>query len=354
MQKVPLGRSNILVTKVCLGTMTFGEQVSEKDAHSIMDLAVEGGINFIDTAEMYPVPAKASTYGNTEQIIGKWIEKKKNRSSIIVATKVSGPSRGMEWIRGGASTLNAVDIIRSCEDSLRRLNTDYIDLYQIHWPARHTSIFGNLYFDPDKAKTSDIKLMEEQLFALNSLVQQGKVRAIGLCNETPFGISEFMRLAIKNNLTKVSSVQNPYCLIGRAAENGLDEMLFNYKVSFLGYSPLGFGLLTGKYDEFGVGDPRSPKNARLSLYESMRNQRWGKQFAQEVATIYNNLARDNSLTPAQLALAFCYQKNLVSSTIIGVTSKDNLRENLGAISVNLEPELLKKIDEIRYLRRDPV
>lgn len=354
MQKVPLGRSNILVTKVCLGTMTFGEQVSEKDSHSIMDLAVDGGINFIDTAEMYPVPAKASTYGNTEQIIGKWIEKKKNRSSIIIATKVSGPSRGMEWIRGGSSTLSAIDIIRSCEDSLKRLKTDYIDLYQIHWPARHTSMFGNLYFDPDKAKTSDTKLIEEQLFALNSLVQQGKVRAIGLCNETPFGVSQFMRVAKNNNLTDISSVQNPYCLIGRAAENGLDEMLFNYKVSFLGYSPLGFGLLTGKYDEFGVGDPRSPKNARLSLYESMRNQRWGKPFPWEVARIYNKLARENGLTPAQLALAFCYQKKLVSSTIIGVTSIGNLKENLAALSITLNQDLLDRIDQIRYLKRDPV
>lgn len=353
MQKVPLGRSNILVTKVCLGTMTFGEQVSEKDAHSIMDLAVDGGINFIDTAEMYPVPAKASTYGNTEQIIGKWIEKK-NRSSIIIATKVSGPSRGMEWIRGGSSSLSAIDIIKSCEDSLKRLKTDYIDLYQIHWPARHTSMFGNLYFDPDKAETSDIKLIEEQLFALDSLVQQGKVRAIGVCNETPFGVSQFMRVAENNNITNISSVQNPYCLIGRAAENGLDEMLFNYQVSFLGYSPLGFGLLTGKYDEFGVGDPRSPKNARLSLYESMRNQRWGKQFAQEVARIYNKIARENGLTPVQLALAFCYQKKLVSSMIIGVTSNNNLKENLDAVSINLDPEILKKIDEIRYLKRDPV
>jgi len=354
MKKVILGKTSIEVSKVCLGTMTFGEQVGEVDAHNIMDLAVESGVNFIDSAEMYPIPASTTTYGTTEKIIGNWIKKKKNRESIVIATKVSGPSRGMEWIRGASSTLNAVDIIESCENSLRRLKTDYIDLYQIHWPARHAPMFGNLYFDPEKAGKGDSRLIEEQLFALDSLVHQGKVRTIGLCNETPFGVSEFIRVADKNNLANIATVQNPYCLIGRAVENGLDEILFNKKISFLGYSPLAFGLLTGKYDEFGAGDLRSPTNARLSLYESMQNQRWGKQYSQEVARIYNKLARDNGLTPVQLALAFCYQKKLVSSTLIGVTSKDNLRENLDATSIKLEPELLKKIDEIRYLKRDPV
>lgn len=354
MQKVMLGRSNIFVSKVCLGTMTFGEQVCERDAKDIMDLAFDSGVNFIDTAEMYPVPALSHTYGNTERIIGNWIEKKKIRESIIIATKVSGPSRGMEWIRGGSSTLNAVDIIRSCEESLKRLKTDYIDLYQIHWPTRHAPMFGNLYFDPNKAQLNDCKLIEEQLMALDSLVKQGKVRAIGLCNETPFGVSEFIKAAQKNNITEISSIQNPYCLIGRAAENGLDEMLFNLNISFLAYSPLAFGLLTGKYDEFGVGDLRSPKNARLSLYESMRDQRWGRKFAHEVAKIYNNLAKEHGFTPVQLALAFCYHKSLVSSTIIGVTSIENLKENLAAIAIIVESELLRKIDEVRYLNRDPV
>jgi len=356
MNHICLGKSKIIVSKICLGTMTFGEQVDEKLSNHILNYAFDSGINFIDTAEMYPIPAKKNTYGRTEEIIGGWLKKTTNsRNEIIIASKVSGPSRGMDWIRGGASELTSNDIIASCEASLKRLNTDYIDLYQIHWPVRHAAIFGNLYFDSSKSKVEDIDLIENQLFALDKLVKEGKVRAIGVSNETPYGIYEFVRISEKLGYQKIITIQNPYCLIGRMAENGLDEMLFNLGITFLGYSPLAFGLLTGKYDQgISVGGASLSGGPRLELYESVRNQRWGKKQSLEVAIKYNKLAREFGLKPSQMALAFCYGKKLLGSTIIGVTSLNQLKENIDAISINLSPELLSKIDEVRYIYRDPV
>ena len=347
MNPVRLGRSDLMVSPICLGTMTFGEQVSEADAFAIMDRALERGVNFWDTAEMYAVPARQETYGATERIIGRWFQARPGaRQQVVLASKVAGPSRGMPWIRDGQG-MTAADIVASCEGSLRRLQTEVIDLYQIHWPERHVPAFGNLYYDPAKEVTQTS--IHTQLETLAKLVQQGKVRAIGLSNETPYGVHEFVRLAEQHGLPRVATVQNPYCLINRSYENGLDETCHRLGVLLLAYSPLGFGLLTGKYDATGlVGD-----HGRMAIFESMRKQRWGRPEAFATAKRYNALAREHGLTPTQLALAFCYTQWRVASTIIGVTSLAQLDEDLDAWGTTLSPELLKAIDAIRWELRDP-
>ncbi|MFD0667038.1 aldo/keto reductase [Ramlibacter sp. MAHUQ-53] len=350
MKPVRLGQSDLHVSPICLGTMTFGEQVAEPLAHSILDRAVERGIDFIDTAEMYSVPAREATYGATETFIGNWFARNPAaRSKVTLATKVAGPSRGMPWIREGAG-MTAQDIVRSCEASLRRLQTDVIDLYQIHWPERHVPMFGNLYYDPAK-ETSRTPIFE-QLEALDRLVRDGKVRAIGLSNETPYGVHEFVRLAEQHGLARVATVQNVYCLISRHLENGLDETMHRLGVSLLAYSPLGFGLLTGKYDASGTQGPGAPQDARIAKFESVRAQRWGRPDSLAAARRYNQLARDHGLTPTRLALAFCYTKWQVASTIIGVTSLAQLDEDIDAWGTTLSPELLAEIDKIRWEMRD--
>ena len=351
MNTVPLGQSDLLVTPICLGTMTFGEQVNEADSHAILSRSLDRGVNFIDTAEMYSVPAKAETFGATETIIGNWFAKNPGaRQKLVVATKVAGPSRGMPWVRDGKG-MTPADIVASCEASLRRLQTDVIDLYQIHWPERHVPAFGNLYYDPSK-ETSATPI-QEQLEALAGLVTAGKVRYIGLSNETPYGVHEFVRLAEQHGLPRVATVQNPYCLINRTWENGLDETCHRLNVSLLAYSPLGFGLLTGKYDDSGITGPSAPQGARIATYESVRKQRWGRPEALTASRRYNALARANGMTPTQMALAFCYTKWQVASTIIGVTSVAQLDEDLNAWRTTLTPEVLKEIDAIRWELRDP-
>jgi aryl-alcohol dehydrogenase-like predicted oxidoreductase len=331
--------------------MTFGEQVGQTEAHAILDRALERGVNFIDTAEMYSVPARAETFGATETIIGHWLASRPGvREKVVLATKVAGPSRGMPWIRGDQSGLSRAEIVSACENSLRRLQTDVIDLYQIHWPARNLPAFGTLYFDPSRDKPCASIL--EQLEAMAELVQAGKVRAIGLSNESSYGVHEFVRLAEQHGLPRVATVQNPYCLVNRSVENGLDETMHRLGVSLLAYSPLAFGLLTGKYDATGIHAPDAPRG-RLSIFDSMKAQRWGRDEALDAARRYNALAREHGLTPVQLALGFCASKWQVASTIIGVTSLDQLDECLAACETPLTPELLKAIDAIRWAHRDP-
>jgi aryl-alcohol dehydrogenase-like predicted oxidoreductase len=340
------------VSPICLGTMTFGEQVDEATAHAVLDRSLERGIDFIDTAEMYAVPTREQTYGATEAIIGRWFAKNPGaRGRVTLATKVAGPSRHTPWVRAG-SGLTPADIVASCEGSLRRLKTDVIDLYQIHWPERHVPAFGVLNYD--LAKETSTTPIHAQLEALAGLVKAGKVRYIGVSNETPYGVHEFVRLAEQHGLPRIASVQNVYCLIGRALENGLDESLHRLGVSFLAYSPLAFGLLTGKYDQSGIEGPDAPTGARIASYESVRKQRWGRPDALKAARRYNQLARDHGLTPTQMALAFCYTKWQVASTIIGVTSVAQLDEDIDAWGTTLSPEILAEIDKIRWELRDPV
>jgi aryl-alcohol dehydrogenase-like predicted oxidoreductase len=351
MQTVQLGQSGLRVTPICLGTMTFGEQVGEAAAHAIIDRAVARGVNFIDTAEMYSVPARAETFGATETIIGNWFARNPGaRGKVVLATKAAGPSRGMPWVREGGG-LTAADIVASCEGSLKRLQTETIDLYQIHWPERTTPAFGQMYYDPAKERSQTS--IREQLEALAGLVRQGKVRHIGLSNETPYGVHEFVRLAEQHGLPRIATVQNVFCLVSRTLENGLDESMHRLGVSLLAYSPLGFGLLTGKYDQSGTEGPGAPKDGRIARYESVRKQRWGRPEALAAARRYNALARAHGMTPAAMALAWCYGKWQVASTIIGVTSLPQLEENIDAWGTKLPREVLAEIDKIRWEIRDP-
>jgi aryl-alcohol dehydrogenase-like predicted oxidoreductase len=350
MQLVPLGRSDLRVTPICLGTMTFGQQVDEATSHALLDRAVEGGVNFIDTAEMYSVPARAETYGATETIIGRWFAKRPGlRQKMVLASKLAGPSRGMAWIRNGSADVTSADIVAACDASLKRLQTDVIDLYQIHWPVRNAPSFGAIYFDPSKDRPATS--IHTQLDALDKLVRAGKVRYIGLSNETPYGLCEFVRVAEQHGLPRVATVQNPYCLVNRTVDNGLDEALHHHGVGLLAYSPLGFGLLTGKYDERGLDDPSRP--GRMAIFDSMKQQRWGRPEALEAARLYNRLARDAGLTPTRMALAWCYGSWRVASTIIGVTTQAQLDENLDAWGTTLPADLLARIDALRSRWRDP-
>ncbi|MDD2917692.1 aldo/keto reductase [Rhodoferax sp.] len=352
MKTIQLGQSALHVTPICLGTMTFGEQVDEATAFDILDRSLERGVNFIDTAEMYAVPPRAATFNATEKIIGNWLSKHPGaRQKLVLATKVAGPSRSMPWIRGGSPDLTGADILSACDGSLLRLQTDVIDLYQIHWPVRSVPAFGGIYYQPDSG--SEGTSIHAQLEALHTLVQAGKVRAVGLSNETPYGVHEFVRLAEQYGLPRVATVQNPYCLLNRTVENGLDETMHRLDVSLLAYSPLAFGLLTGKYDAQGLTGADVPDQARLKKFESSRKQRWGRPEALAAARRYNALAREHGLTPVQLALAFCYTKWQVASTIIGVISVAQLDDCLNAWGTTLSPELLQAIDALRWEVRDP-
>ena len=351
MQTVQLGQSGLRVTPICLGTMTFGEQVDEPKAHAILDRALERGINFIDTAEMYSVPARAQTFGATERIIGNWFDQRPGaRGKVVLATKVAGPSRGMPWVREGGG-MTAKDIVASCEGSLKRLKTEVIDLYQIHWPERNVPAFGQMYFDPANERTQTS--IHEQLEVFQRLVREGKIRCIGLSNETPYGVHEFVRLAEQHGLPRIATVQNPFCLVNRSVENGLDETMHRLGVSLLAYSPLAFGLLTGKYDASGTEGPDAPKGARIARYESVRKQRWGRADALAAARRYNALARAHGMTPVRMALAWCFTKWQVASTILGVTSVAQLDEDVSAWGAKLSAEVLAEIDKIRWEMRDP-
>jgi aryl-alcohol dehydrogenase-like predicted oxidoreductase len=351
MDTVILGRSDLEVSRICLGTMTFGEaQVDEAAAHDLLDHALQRGLNFIDTAEMYPVPPSAARYGDTERIIGTWLSRRPGvRSRIVLATKAAGPVRGYEWLRNGSADVSADDIVASCEASLKRLQTDVIDLYQLHWPTRNVPMFGSIYLDPKNDRP--VTPIDEQLRGLQRLVQAGKVRHVGVSNETPWGVAEFVRLADAAALPRIASVQNAYSLVNRSVDNGLDEVLQRCQVSLLAYSPLAFGLLSGKYDAAGFDDPAQP--GRLSIFASMRKQRHGRAEALAAARRYNALAREHGLTPTRLALAFCYRNWRVASTIIGITTQAQLDENLDAWDTALGPELLAAVDQIRWEMRDP-
>jgi aryl-alcohol dehydrogenase-like predicted oxidoreductase len=349
---VQLGSSDLKVTPICLGTMIFGAQVDEATSFAIMDRAVERGINFFDTAEMYAVPPRPETYNHTEIIIGNWFAKRPEvRKKLVLATKVAGPARGMNWIRKGDPDLTEQMMIDACDASLKRLKTDVIDLYQIHWPSRHVPAFGILSYEP--SKDLEVTPILNQLQALGKLVKAGKIRAIGLSNETPYGVHEFVRLAEQHGLPKIATVQNPYCLVNRTLENGLDETMHRLGVSQIPYSPLAFGLLTGKFDKSGLSGADAPADARLTMFETMRKQRWGRPDSLIAARRYNALAIANGMTPTQMALAFCYTKWQIASTIIGVRTLAQLDECIDAYGTTLSPEVLAEIDKIRWEIRDP-
>jgi aryl-alcohol dehydrogenase-like predicted oxidoreductase len=338
-----LGDSTLHVSEICLGTMTFGVQNNEAESHSQLDRAVAAGVNFIDTAEMYAVPPTAESYGKTEQIVGNWLLRQA-RDKVILATKASGPGRPLNWIRGGPSGFDRANLRAAVEGSLKRLRTDYIDLYQLHWPARNQPMFGQWQYDPAQERASTP--IRETLEALAELVREGKIRYAGLSNEHPWGVMEFVRLSREHNLPRVASIQNAYHLMNRVFESGLAEVCHREKVSLLPYSPLAFGTLSGKY----LADPQT--RGRVTLFAGF-GQRYAKPNVQPAVAAYAELARQNGLTPAQLALAFVYSRWFVASTIIGATTMAQLEENLGAVELKLSPDVLDAIDEVHLRYTNP-
>ncbi|MHB1229460.1 MAG: aldo/keto reductase [Halothiobacillus sp.] len=336
MEQRQLGDSNITVSTLCLGTMTFGQQNTETQAHRQLDYALAQGINFIDTAEMYPVPPQAETQGRTEAFVGSWLAKQR-RDSLVVATKIAGPSRGMKWIRGGPQ-VNAAQINSAIEGSLKRLRTDYVDLYQIHWPERYVPMFGDRYYEASRQHAAEY--IDNQLRALAELVQAGKVRAIGLSNETPFGVLAFEQAAREHKLPRVVSIQNAYHLLNRTFETGgLAEVSAQTGIGLLAYSPLAFGWLAGKYQR----DPQAA--GRITEFPGF-GQRYAKPNVPVAAQAYVDLAQQHGISPAQMAIAFARQKPFTTSVIIGATHPDQLAENIGAASLQLSTDLLTEIDAI--------
>lgn len=342
MQYTKLPHSTLEISKLCLGTMTFGEQNSQQDAFQQLDYALERGINFIDTAEMYPVPPQASTQGATEEYIGNWLERSGKREKVIVATKVAGP-RNVPHIRDNMA-LDRRNIHLAIDDSLRRLKTDYVDLYQLHWPQRETNTFGQLNY-PYSDTQAEVTLIET-LEALNELVKAGKVRYIGVSNETPWGVMTLLRLAEKHDLPRIVSIQNPYNLLNRSFEVGLSEISHFEGVQLLAYSPMAFGTLSGKY----VNGAR-PAGARCSRYE--RFKRYFTPQGIQATEAYVQLAREFDLDPAQMALAFVTQCPFVASNIIGATTMEQLKSNIDSLDVELSEELLSKIREIGSVYSNP-
>ena len=346
-----LGTSDLKVSAICLGTMTFGQQNTEAEAHAQLDYAFQHGVNFIDTAEMYPVPPRAETVTRTETIVGNWL-KHQPRDKVVLATKIAGPRRNMEWIRGGPKALDRANIRAAVDGSLARLQTDYIDLYQLHWPERNVPMFGQYQFDPtqefESGQQKEWVPILEQLEALAELVQEGKIRHIGVSNEQAWGVTEFLRLSQQYHLPRIASIQNCYNLINRGFEFGLAEIAYREKVGLLAYSPLAFGHLTGKY----LTDPQAA--GRVTLFKGFA-QRYDKPNVQPACAAYAALAAKHNLSPATLALSFVMHRWFVSSTIVGATSLQQLEENLNAWQKPLSDEILKEIEalHLRYMNPAP-
>jgi len=341
MQTRLLGNTDIEVSRLCLGTMTFGEQNTEAQAHEQLDRAVAFGINFIDTAEMYPVPPRADTQGLTERYIGSWLTRRGSRDDVIISSKAAGP--GADHIRGGPR-LTREHLHQAVDASLARLNTDYVDLYQLHWPDRQANFFGKLGYAHDEDE--DATPLEESLSALKELVDAGKVRAIGLSNETPWGVMKALELADRLGLPRIASVQNPYNLLNRSFEVGLAEIAHRENVGLLAYSPLAFGALSGKY----LNGAR-PANGRLTLYE--RFKRYTTPQAETAIDAYVALARDCGLDPAQMALGFINSRRFLTSNIIGATTIEQLESNLASEALRLDNDVLDAIDDIHRRMPNP-
>ena len=332
-----LGQTDIKVSQICLGTMTWGEQNTEEEAHQQLNYAIESGINFIDVAEMYPVPPREETYGLTESYIGNWLGKRKDRDKIILASKVAAKAEWLPYIRGGQIKLDKKNIVQALEDSLRRLKTDYIDLYQMHWPDRDTNFFGKLayYHAPEK----DGIPIAETLAVLDELVKQGKIRAIGISNETPWGCAEYLRISREKELPRIVSIQNPYNLLNRTFEIGISEFSHREQVGLLAYSPLAFGALSGKYL-----NNQKPEGARLTLFE--RFNRYLNPQATKATEAYVNLAKKNDLDPSQMALSYVSSRPFLTSNIIGATSMEQLKMDIESINIELSDDVIKDIESI--------
>ena len=335
-----LANTELEVSLICLGTMTYGEQNNEKEAHEQLDYSIAKGINFIDTAEMYAIPPREETQGKTEQIIGSWLSKRHDREKIILATKVAGP--GMEYLRGGSS-LSKKHILQAVDDSLKRLQTDYIDLYQVHWPERKTNFFGRLGYEYSNEMGV---LIEETLDAMSMLVKSGKVKYIGISNETPWGTNKYLQLAKDAGHEKIITIQNPYSLLNRIYEVGLAEISQHENIGLLAYSPLGFGQLTGKYIN------KTEENTRLGLYGDWFT-RYSNENCLNAVKEYSKIANKYNISLTHLALAFVNTRPFVASNIIGATTMKQLKENIASIDIDLSDEILEEINEVHLNQPNP-
>lgn len=347
MQYNELGHTQLKVSQLTLGTMTWGEQNTETEAHAQIDMALAHGINLIDVAEMYPVPPRPETQGLTEQYLGSWLKKSGKRDQVLVATKATGPARkphNPRHIRGGVNHFDRKGLTDALNGSLERMQTDYVDLYQLHWPDRSVNCFGTLNYAhfPDE----DTVPIEETLTILADFIRAGKVRHIGISNETPWGIAQFIRAAEKFDLPRIATIQNPYSLLNRTFEIGHAEFSYREQVGLLAYSPLAFGVLSGKYL-----DGARPAGGRLTLFE--RFSRYSNPQVDRVAGDYITLAKKYSLDPAQMALAFVTSRGFVTSNIIGATTLQQLQDNLNSINVNLSDEVLNEIEAIHTRQPNP-
>lgn len=346
MQFNTLGNSDLTVSQICLGTMTYGEQNSQQEAFEQLDYAIAQGINFIDTAELYAIPPKAETYGATESIIGNWIAQHGRREDLVLASKIAGP--GADWvghIRQGKSRFDDKNISEALNNSLQRLQTDYLDLYQLHWPERQTNYFGKLGYQPDPAEAAMTPVIET-LQALEKQVKAGKIRYIGLSNETPWGLMQFISVAKAMNLPVIASVQNPYSLLNRTFEIGCAEISYRENVPLLAYSPLGFGVLTGKYLQNDA-----PATARMSLWPHYA--RYSNPQAVKATQAYVDLAKQHRLDPAQMALAYVNSRPFVASTIIGATTMQQLQTNVASEQLILSDEVVSAIEDIHKTIPNP-
>lgn len=336
-----IGDSELVVSELCLGTMTFGEQNLLADARQQLDYAISRDINFIDTAEMYPVPPRAETQGLTEEYIGQWL-RHQQREKLVIASKVTGPARGFEWIRGGPRIIRQ-QIEQAIDASLKRLQTDYLDLYQIHWPDRNVPMFGQSHFNPENEREAET--IAEQLKVFSELIDAGKIRYLGLSNETPWGLNKFLSVASEAGSPRIISIQNAFNLLSREFESGLSEVCYHENVGLLAYSPLGFGYLSGKYLKPGA-------TGRVNKFPGFA-QRYSKVNVGEAVSEYSKLATNAGLTPTAMALAFVRQKWFVSSTIIGATNLQQLEEDIDSGSVCLSEDLIAEIDSIHQRFPNP-
>jgi aryl-alcohol dehydrogenase-like predicted oxidoreductase len=335
MKYTNLPNTNIKVSKICLGSMTWGQQNTEAEGHEQIDYALEKGVNFIDTAEMYSIPASPETQGSTEEIIGTWLKKTGRREEVVIASKIAGPSKMVSHIRENLG-FHKEAMEDAVDKSLKRLQTDYIDLYQLHWPERNTNFFGKLGYEHDESEEWKDNF-REILENLNRFVKKGKIRSVGLSNETPYGLMRFLEES-KNELPKVSTVQNPYSLLNRKDEIGLTEILHRENVGLYPYSPLGMGTLSGKHLN-GI-----QPNTRLSLFPQYN--RYSNKEAVEATRKYKKVAEKHGLSLTQMSLAFVTQQPFVTSNIIGATSMEQLKENIDSINIVLCKEVLEDIDEV--------
>ena len=339
-----LGRSDIKVSALCLGTMTWGEQNTREDAFAQMDLALDRGINFFDTAEMYPIATRAETYGGTEAIIGEWLAARGGRERVVLATKVTGPGSRFPYIRDGKPRLNKTHILAAVDASLKRLQTDYIDLYQLHWPDRGLAAFGRLGYaqDPEAEETP----LEETLAALDAVVRAGKVRSVGVSNETPWGVMRLLGLAEAGLGPRIVSIQNPYSFLNRSFEARLSEVALREDCGLLAYAPLAAGTLTGKY----LGGARPP-GARRTLWPD--NRRYQGAQAEAATQAYVELARAQGLDPAQMAISWVTARAFLTATIIGATSMAQLETDIGGAALELPQDVLDRIEEIHRIYTYP-